>query len=93
MDNGTPKYYNNKVYPIDATSGAQSILTLSRFGLYEKAEKVIKWMLSNMYNNDGYFYYQKLKYFKHKTSYPRWSNAWMFLALAYYLYRIGNGEN
>lgn len=93
LEDGTPKYYNNKTHPIDATSGAQSILTLSRFGSYEQAEKVINWMIGNMYNQGGYFYYQKLKYYKHKTSYPRWSNAWMFLAISYYLYKVKNGKS
>lgn len=87
LKDGTPKYYNNKTYPIDSTSGAQSILTLTRFGELKKAKKIIEWMLTNMYDNSGYFYYQKMKFYKHKTSYPRWSTSWMFAALAYYLYR------
>jgi len=87
LQDGTPKYYNNKTYPIDSTSGAQSILTLTRFGELKKAKEVIEWILKNMYDESGYFYYQKMKFYKHKTSYPRWSTSWMFAALAYYLYR------
>jgi len=87
LKDGTPKYYNNKTYPIDSTSGAQSILTLTRFGELKKAKRIIEWMLTSMYDNSGYFYYQKMKFYKHKTSYPRWSTSWMFVALAYYLYR------
>ena len=87
---GAPKYYNNKTYPIDSTAGAQSILTLTRFGELKKAKEVMNWMLKNMFDKAGYFYYQKIKFYKHKTSYPRWSGAWMFVALAYYLYRCSD---
>src|SRR5690606_12634898 len=47
LDDGTPKYYHNKIYPIDIHSPAQFILTLYRTGKLseqkELAEKVTKW--------------------------------------------------
>lgn len=89
-DNKIPKYYSNSLYPIDSTSVAQSILTLCRFGYRDLAKNVVEWALDNMYNRKGYFYYQKHKYYTNKISYMRWSNAWMFLALSYFIYRIQN---
>jgi hypothetical protein len=81
-----PKYYNDKLYPIDTTAGAQSVLTLTRFGDNDRACKVAAWMIKNMQSETGYFYYQKFKYYTHRTSYMRWSNAWMLVALAYLLW-------
>lgn len=89
-DSKIPKYYSNSLYPIDSTSVAQSILTLCRFGYLDLAKNVVEWALDNMYNRSGYFYYQKHKYYTNKISYMRWSNAWMFLALSYFLYRVQN---
>ena len=78
-----PKYYSNALHPIDSTAAAQSILTLTRFGFSEKAVKVALWMIENMQDEDGYFYYRKERYFTNKISYMRWSNAWMYAALSH----------
>lgn len=84
---GLPKYYSNKLYPIDSTAAAQSILTLTRFGYIDKAERIALWMIDNMQDPAGYFYYQKHRFYTNKIPYMRWSNAWMFAALAYLLYK------
>ncbi|MFQ5629625.1 MAG: hypothetical protein ACE5I1_12750 [bacterium] len=83
--NGIPKYYDKSQHPIDATAAAQSILTLARVGETKLAGKVAMWMINNMFDERGYFYYQKHRFYTNKISYMRWSNAWMFLALAYLL--------
>ena len=80
---GTPKFYNNHIYPIDCTSAAQLITTLGRFGDKELASKVAKWMILNMQKKNGGFKFRSYKYYNINTSYMRWSNAWMFKALAY----------
>jgi hypothetical protein len=85
-----PKYYNNKTYPIDATSISQSIITLTKNNELKLAENVLEWAISNMYDEKGYFYYQKTKYYTHKTSFMRWSNAWMFNAITYFIYKSNN---
>lgn len=77
-----PKYYHDKVYPIDSTAGAQSILTLLSFGYKDQAARVAQWMVQAMQGDDGSFYYQKHRFRTNKISYMRWSNAWMFKALA-----------
>ncbi|MBK7630205.1 MAG: delta-aminolevulinic acid dehydratase [Ignavibacteriales bacterium] len=79
---GAPKFYNNKKYPIDCTAAAQSILTLTRFGNEEIADKVAEYMINNMQNDHGYFYFRGYDSKTEKTSFMRWSNAWMFTALA-----------
>lgn len=87
-ENGVPKYFDNSIYPIDSTAAAQSIITLLRFSYLEKAVKVADWMIHNMQSKEGFFYFQKHKFFINKINYMRWSNAWMFLALSQLLYQI-----
>ncbi|NMC98145.1 MAG: delta-aminolevulinic acid dehydratase [Bacteroidales bacterium] len=86
---GKPKYYSNSFYPIDSTEIAQSIFTLTKFNRFEEAESVIRFGLDTLYSGKGYFYYQK-RFLLNKISYMRWSNAWFYLALSYYLYRRAN---
>jgi hypothetical protein len=84
---GVPAYYSNSLHPIDATAGAQSILTLTRFGMNGQAGLVADWMIRNMQSPDGSFYYQKHKWYTNRISYMRWSNAWMFVALAFLVHK------
>lgn len=81
IDGSIPKYYSNRTYPIDTTAAAQSILTLVRFGQSEKAVGIAQYMISEMQDPKGFFYYQKHKFWTNKISYMRWSNAWMYAAL------------
>lgn len=86
---GTPKYYNNKTYPIDIHCPAQLLVTISRFKSFTEnkllVEKVINWTIKNMQDRNGYFYYQLKNGVSSKISYMRWSNAFMFNAISYYL--------
>jgi len=84
---GRPRYFSNKTYPIDSTSAAQSITTLARFEQYELAEEVLFWMIDNMHSSKGYFFYQKHRLHITRISFMRWSNAWMLLAIGYYLFK------
>lgn len=91
---GTPKYYNNKLYPIDIHCPAQLIITLTRLGKIntysDLAEKVLRWTINNMQSKEGYFYYQIKKRWSSKISYMRWSNAFMFNALSLYIKEKAN---
>lgn len=86
---GAPKYYDNKMYPIDIHCPGQLFVTLSRLHKFldcqELADKVLAWTVQNMQDKKGYFYYQLKKGFSAKISYMRWSNAFMFYAMSYYL--------
>ena len=91
---GTPKYYHNRMYPIDIHCPGQLLVTLHRlhrFGDYrELADKVLSWTIENMQDKKGYFYYQLKEGFSSKIPYMRWSNAFMFNAMSYYLLSICN---
>ncbi len=86
---GKPKYYHNKTYPIDIHCPAQIIVTASKLGefnnQYNLLEKTVIWTIANMQHKKGYFYYQIKKGMSSKISYMRWSNAFMFNAMAHYV--------
>lgn len=88
-NNGMPKYYHDKTYPIDIHCPAQVIVTLSKLRVFKDHEqmmtKVLQWTIDNMQHRKGYFYYQLKQGVSSKISYMRWSNAFMFNAMAHYL--------
>ena len=86
--NNAPKFYSEKVLPIDCTAASQSLLTLSRFGDIEKAKQVAFWTIKNMQSKSGNFYFRKFKFYTVRTSFMRWSNAWMFVGLSYLLMNL-----
>ncbi len=79
---GKPKFFNKKLYPIDCTAAGQSLLTLLRFGEVELAKNVAVFTISSMQHKKGYFFFRKYKWYSQKTSFMRWSNAWMFAGLS-----------
>lgn len=80
---GVPKFYHNKVFPVDCTAASQTLLTTIRFSDTDKAKNVAFWMVENMQKKNGSFVFRKYKYYTEKTSFMRWSDAWMFAGLAY----------
>lgn len=83
-----PKYYQHRLYPIDSTAIAQSIMTLLRFQKTELAKNIAYWGIENMLSEKGYFYFQKNRFYKNKISYIRWVNAWIFTAFSKLLYTL-----
>lgn len=88
-EDGSPNYYDNQQYPIDIHCPGQLLVTLYRIHKFKKyedlADKVINWTIENMQDKKGYFYYQLKKGISSKIPYMRWSNAFMFYAMSYYL--------
>ena len=88
-EDGSPKYYDNEQYPIDIHCPGQLLVTLHRlhkFDEYEElADKVLAWTLKNMQDKKGFFYYQLKQGVSSKIPYMRWSNAFMFYAMSYYM--------
>ncbi len=97
LEDGTPKYYHNKVYPIDIHSPAQFIVTMCKLGLFDEKkdliDRVLHWTIENMQDTKGYFYYQLKKSFSSKIPYMRWSQAWMMYAMSFYLYYLQKEYN
>jgi len=89
LENGLPKYYHHSTFPIDIHCPGQLWVTLSALGCFRSHEElcsnVLTWTIENMQDKRGYFYYQLKRGMSSKISYMRWSNAFMFNALSYYL--------
>lgn len=86
---GLPKYYHNAAYPIDIHAPAQLLVTLYKLNTFDAYKEVIdtvlNWVIKNMQDKRGYFYYQVNRKSKNKISYMRWSQAWMMYAMSFYL--------
>ena len=85
-DDVVPRYYDTSTYPIDATSVAQSLLTLSRQGDLETAARVARFAVERMQRPNGSFVYRIHPHFVNRVPYMRWSTAWMLCGLARLLY-------
>jgi hypothetical protein len=87
LADGTPKYYNDRVYPIDIHAPAEAISFFSQVGDPYKSltDSVLTWMLDKMQSPKGYFYFRKTRYFINRIPYMRWSQAWVLYALTQYL--------
>lgn len=88
---GTPQYYHDKADPVDIHSAAQAVVFFSRMGEKYRglAEKILGWMIENLRDRSGYFYYRKGRLLKNRIPYIRWSQAWSFHALAEYFFHFG----
>jgi len=88
-EEGISKYYSNSTYPIDIHAPAQLVTTLAAMGKMDEQkellDRVMGWTIKNMQHKKGYFIYQVNKYVTSRIPYMRWSQAWMFRALALYL--------
>jgi len=88
LPDGTPKWMNNRVYPVDVHGSAQGVLTFLKAAKFNKvyhetAMQIAKWAIYNMLNEKrGYFYYQKYFFYKKPFTIMHWSNGWMARALS-----------
>ena len=86
LDDGTPKYYDNCVYPVDIHSVAAAVSTLCELNddkrMLPLANRIAGWAAANMLDAQGFFYYQKRQNSTVTTPYMRWGQAWMAYALA-----------
>ena len=84
---GIPKWGPNRLYPIDIHSAAQAVITFLDFSTHDSnakdaANRVALWTLDNMQTARGHFAYQQRRFYQVQIPYARWSQAWMFAALA-----------
>jgi len=83
-----PKWRSDKIYPIDAHSAAQAIVTFCKAAVgFDKsylgaAESIASWTVENMQHPQGWFYYQKGRFLTKKYTLMRWCDAWMAFALS-----------
>lgn len=88
LPDGSVRYYHDRTYPLDTHCVAQSIITLLDLqdldpGNESLARSVFDWSAAHMWDEKKhYFYYRILRSCTIRTSYMRWTQAWMFLALS-----------
>lgn len=81
-EDGAPRYYHDRTFPSDVHCSAQGILTYLAFGRIDKAQWVARWALENLWDERGFFWYQRGRWFTNRICYMRWAQAWMYFALA-----------
>jgi hypothetical protein len=97
-ENGCPKYYHNRRYPVDSQCAAQAIETLTvvsseQPACLDLAVKVARWTIANMQGRDGHFYYRIYPLAKARTPMLHWAQATMYKGLALLLERLAEGAD
>ena len=91
-DDGRPKYFHNRTYPIDIQCASQAIDTLALFSDDDEAlalsKKVADWTIDNMQDPEGFFYYRDLGWRKIKLPMFHWGQGTMFKALSHLLSKM-----
>lgn len=93
-EQGAVKYFHDRCYPIDIHCVAQSIITLIELKELDPenvalACSVFQWAMTHMWDERGFFYYRVLRFCTIRTSYMRWSQAWMLLAMSMLISETG----
>jgi uncharacterized protein YyaL (SSP411 family) len=86
-----PKFYHNRLYPLDIQAAAQAIESFSRYSQYEPealsiAQKVADWTINNTLKKNGSFRYRIYKYWKNNLEPIHWGQGAMLSALGYLLF-------
>jgi rhamnogalacturonyl hydrolase YesR len=86
-DDGCPKYYHNRKYPVDSQCAAQSIDTLALLSeidasCLDLSLKVARWTIANMQHRDGHFFYRQYPLMKARTPMLHWGQTTTFKGLA-----------
>ena len=92
-DDGCPKYYHDRCYPVDSQCAAQAIETLAAFSDQDPecltlSTKVASWTIANMQGSDGHFFYRIYPLIKARTPMLHWAQATIYKALALLLERL-----
>jgi hypothetical protein len=87
LTNGRSCWRYPQLYPIESHHHAVGILLFSEIASLNNSylvssNMIAKFVINEMQDQSGYFYFRKNRFYTNKISYMRWSNAWMFLALA-----------
>jgi hypothetical protein len=91
LEDGIPKYYHDRTYPLDIQCASQAIETLSNVSRYfppalEMADRVVVWTINNLQKANGAFRYQIRRFWKNNLESIHWGQATMLSALGAYVY-------
>lgn len=98
LEDGTPKYYHDRVFPLDIQCAAQAIETLAKLSLrfpaaLPLADKLVVWTLGKMRKTNGAFGYQVRRFWRNNLESIHWGQATMVSALGSYLHFRTATEN
>jgi hypothetical protein len=87
LDDGTPKYYADRVFPVDSHNYAQAIETWLAVVPWRPhslalAERCAAALIERMQTRAGYIAFQRRRLWKNSVPFVRWSTAPAFRALA-----------
>lgn len=87
LADGWPKYYHDALHPVDTHAAAAAIVSLLDLIELDRdalslAERIARWSIRNLRDNQGFFYYQRRRFYTVRTPFMRWTQAWMLYALA-----------
>lgn len=90
LADGTPKYYPEKTYPIDAQCVAQGIQTLAIAARHDpsagaQAWAVLEFALRRMTGRDGLPIFQRRRFWANRAVHARWVASPLLLALSHLL--------
>jgi len=96
LSHSIPKYYPDRVFPIDIHCVAQAILTFIEFSdidpsAMNQAVRLSRWAIENLQDPKGFFHYQIQRWHRVRIPYIRWGQAWMQLALTKLVYGSSTG--
>jgi hypothetical protein len=95
LADGWPKYYDDDPYPVDTHAAASAIVTLLECRDLDEssstfARQIATWTVANLRDKQGFFYYQRRRFYTVRKPYMRWTQAWMLYALARLLEDVPN---
>ena len=87
LANGWPKYFPDRLYPADAHAAGAALVALAELraldaGATALAETIAGWVIENLRDPRGFFYYQRRRFHTVRAPYMRWSEAWMMYGLS-----------
>lgn len=93
LSDGTTKYYDNRVWPLDTHSVSQALITLLVVGNTDSdrrmAEAIYQRAIATLYlPGRRRFAYQRGRFFSNRSDYLRWTQAWAFYSIALFANRV-----
>jgi hypothetical protein len=82
LADGTPKFYDDRTYPIDAHCYASAVDAFVALGDLEGARRQARLLIERMLDPAGYVHFQQWPRWKSRVPLIRWSTAPSFRALA-----------
>lgn len=87
LADGRAKYYHDTLYPVDTHAAAAAIVSLLDLIELDRealslAARIATWTIQNLRDRQGFFYYQRRRFYSVRKPFMRWTQAWMLYALS-----------